>query len=57
MLTAYTTRMAQLLDAHTDVLLVGDSLGQAIYGLALHAAGQPGDDDRARGGRGARIVA
>jgi 3-methyl-2-oxobutanoate hydroxymethyltransferase len=33
MLTAYTTRMAQLLDAHCDVLLVGDSLGQVIYGL------------------------
>lgn len=33
MLTAYTTRMAQLLDPHSDVLLVGDSLGQVIYGL------------------------
>lgn len=33
MLTAYTTRMAQLLDAHCDLLLVGDSLGQVIYGL------------------------
>jgi 3-methyl-2-oxobutanoate hydroxymethyltransferase len=33
MLTAYTTRMAQLLDPHCDVLLVGDSLGQVIYGL------------------------
>ena len=33
MLTAYTARMAQLLDAHCDVLLVGDSLGQVIYGL------------------------
>jgi 3-methyl-2-oxobutanoate hydroxymethyltransferase len=32
-LTAYTARMAQLLDAHCDVLLVGDSLGQVIYGL------------------------
>ena len=32
-LTAYTTRMAQLLDEHVDVLLVGDSLGQVIYGL------------------------
>ncbi|WP_213980402.1 3-methyl-2-oxobutanoate hydroxymethyltransferase [Sphingomonas sp. dw_22] len=33
MLTAYTTRMAQLLDSHCDALLVGDSLGQVIYGL------------------------
>jgi len=33
MLTAYTARQAQLLDAHCDVLLVGDSLGQVIYGL------------------------
>src|SRR5688500_13836588 len=33
MLTAYTMRMAQLLDPHCEVLLVGDSLGQVIYGL------------------------
>ena len=33
MLTAYTARMAQLLDSHCDMLLVGDSLGQVIYGL------------------------
>ncbi len=33
MLTAYTARQAQLLDVHCDVLLVGDSLGQVIYGL------------------------
>ncbi|MBT2133606.1 3-methyl-2-oxobutanoate hydroxymethyltransferase [Croceibacterium sp. LX-88] len=33
MLTAYTARQAQLLDAHCDVLLVGDSLAQVIYGL------------------------
>ena len=32
-LTAYTARQAQLLDAHCDILLVGDSLGQVIYGL------------------------
>ncbi len=32
-LTAYTARMAQLLDQHCDMLLVGDSLGQVIYGL------------------------
>lgn len=33
MLTAYTARQAQILDAHCDLLLVGDSLGQVIYGL------------------------
>src|SRR5688500_17564411 len=33
MLTAYTMRMAQLLDPHGEMLLVGDSLGQVIYGL------------------------
>ncbi len=33
MLTAYTARFAQLLDDHCDILLVGDSLGQVIYGL------------------------
>jgi 3-methyl-2-oxobutanoate hydroxymethyltransferase len=32
-LTAYTMRLAQLLDVHCDLLLVGDSLGQVIYGL------------------------
>jgi 3-methyl-2-oxobutanoate hydroxymethyltransferase len=33
MLTAYTARMAEILDQHCDVLLVGDSLAQVIYGL------------------------
>lgn len=33
MLTAYTVRMAQLLDPQCDMLLVGDSVGQVIYGL------------------------
>ncbi|WP_277981268.1 3-methyl-2-oxobutanoate hydroxymethyltransferase [Sphingomonas phyllosphaerae] len=33
MLTAYTVRMAQLMDPQCDLLLVGDSLGQVIYGL------------------------
>jgi len=33
MLTAYTMRLAQLLDPHCEMLLVGDSLGQVIYGL------------------------
>ncbi len=32
-LTAYTKPMAQLLDAHVDVLLVGDSLGMVLYGM------------------------
>ena len=33
MLTAYTARTAQLFDPVCDLLLVGDSLGQVIYGL------------------------
>jgi 3-methyl-2-oxobutanoate hydroxymethyltransferase len=32
-LTAYTAPMARLLDAHVDVLLVGDSLGMVVYGM------------------------
>jgi 3-methyl-2-oxobutanoate hydroxymethyltransferase len=32
-LTAYTTPMARLLDAHCDMLLVGDSLGMVVYGF------------------------
>ncbi len=32
-LTAYTARMAELLDPHVDMLLVGDSLGMVLYGL------------------------
>jgi 3-methyl-2-oxobutanoate hydroxymethyltransferase len=32
-LTAYTAPMARLLDAHADLLLVGDSLGMAVYGM------------------------
>ena len=32
-LTAYTTPIAQLLDPHVDVLLVGDSLGMVLYGM------------------------
>ncbi|MBV1797016.1 3-methyl-2-oxobutanoate hydroxymethyltransferase [Siccirubricoccus sp. G192] len=32
-LTAYTTQMARLLDPHTDLLLVGDSLGMVLYGF------------------------
>lgn len=32
-LTAYTARMAELLDPHCELLLVGDSLGNVIYGF------------------------
>lgn len=32
-LTAYTTPIAQKLDPHCDVLLVGDSLGMVLYGM------------------------
>jgi 3-methyl-2-oxobutanoate hydroxymethyltransferase len=32
-LTAYTAPMAKLLDAHVDILLVGDSLGMVFYGF------------------------
>lgn len=32
-LTAYTTPMAQRLDDHCDLLLVGDSLGMVVYGM------------------------
>ena len=33
MLTAYTTPMARLVDAHCDVALVGDSLGMVLHGM------------------------
>ena len=33
MLTAHSKPMAQLLDAHCDILLVGDSLGMVVYGM------------------------
>ena len=32
-LTVYTTPMARLMDAHVDVMLVGDSLGMVVYGM------------------------
>ncbi|MGP3697885.1 3-methyl-2-oxobutanoate hydroxymethyltransferase [Rhodobacter sp. NSM] len=32
-LTAYTTPMARLVDAHCDITLVGDSLGMVVHGL------------------------
>lgn len=32
-LTAYTAPMAELLDAHCDMLMVGDSLGMVVYGF------------------------
>lgn len=33
MLTAYTAQLAEKLDRHCDVLLVGDSLGMVVYGF------------------------
>lgn len=32
-LTAYTARIAQILDKHCDLLLVGDSMGMVLYGM------------------------
>ena len=32
-LTAYTTPMAELMDAHCDFVLFGDSLGMVLHGL------------------------
>ena len=32
-LTAYTAPMAKILDPHCDIVLVGDSLGMAMYGM------------------------
>ena len=32
-LTAYTTPMAQLMDAHCDFVLVGDSVGMVLHGM------------------------
>ena len=32
-LTAYTTPVARIVDAHADVILVGDSLGMVVHGL------------------------
>jgi 3-methyl-2-oxobutanoate hydroxymethyltransferase len=32
-LTAYSAPVAKLLDPHTDILLVGDSLGMVLYGM------------------------
>jgi 3-methyl-2-oxobutanoate hydroxymethyltransferase len=32
-LTAYTTPVAKALDAHCDLILVGDSLGMVVYGM------------------------
>ena len=32
-LTAYTTSIAKIIDKHVDMILIGDSLGTAIYGM------------------------
>ena len=51
MLTAYTVRMAQLLDPHCDMLLVGDSWPGDLR-PAVDGAGDAGDD----GAHGAAVV-
>jgi len=33
-LTAYTAPVARILDKHVDILLVGDSMGMVLYGMA-----------------------
>ena len=33
MVTAYSARIAELLDPHVEILLVGDSLGMTLHGL------------------------
>lgn len=33
-LTAYSTPMARLVDAHADLIIVGDSLGMVVYGMS-----------------------
>ncbi|MBT8153253.1 3-methyl-2-oxobutanoate hydroxymethyltransferase [Epibacterium ulvae] len=33
-LTAYTTPMARFMDAHCDIVLVGDSVGMVLHGMA-----------------------
>jgi 3-methyl-2-oxobutanoate hydroxymethyltransferase len=37
-LTAYTTPMAQMMDAHCDFVLVGDSVGMVLHGLTWRGA-------------------
>ena len=32
-LTAYSKNIAEILDRHCDIVLVGDSLGSVIYGM------------------------
>ena len=32
-LTAYTSSIAKIIDKYVDVILIGDSLGTAIYGM------------------------
>ena len=38
-LTAYTALVAQLLDPHVDLILVGDSVGTVIHGLVWGGVG------------------
>jgi len=53
-LTAYTTPMAEILDEHCDLLLVGDSVGMVMHGLPNTVGVTMGDDDPARPGGDAR---
>ena len=34
-LTAYTSSIAKIVDKHVDIILVGDSLGTALYGMKI----------------------
>jgi len=59
MLTSYHAHTARILDAHCDVILVGDSLAMVMHGLETNDPGDAGHDDLAgprsdARGRGAR---
>ena len=53
-LTAYTAPMAELLDPHCDLLLVGDSVGMVVHGLPLNCGRHTRYDDPAWAGRDAQ---
>ena len=54
-LTAYSTPVARLVDAHCDIVLVGDSRGDGDPRAALDPGRDDGDDDPARPRRGAGL--